>query len=73
MVFPLGIDDVEDDAALKPAHHGRAEERFLLFVALLDFFDQGSRQLVVGQCWRDRVPRLWCRCRIGPGLRRRTA
>src|SRR5690348_4747918 len=49
MVFPLGIHDIENDPALEPAHHGRAEERLFLLIAQPNFFDQRVAQLIVRQ------------------------
>ena len=36
MILPLGIDDVENDAALEPAHQVGGELFFFFFVALYD-------------------------------------
>ena len=49
VVFPLRIDDVEDDAALEPAHQIGAELFFLFLVALGDGGDSGVRKLVVAE------------------------
>jgi hypothetical protein len=40
VILPLRVDNIQNDAALEPAHHGRAEERFFFLIALTDFFHQ---------------------------------
>src|SRR5260370_15620275 len=49
VVFPLGIDDVENDAALEPAHQLGTELLFFFLVALGDGFDRGFGELVVAE------------------------
>ena len=47
VIFPLGIDDVENDAALEPAHQFLAELIFFFFVAFDDGFFRGVSELLV--------------------------
>src|SRR5580658_7802194 len=49
VVFPLGIDDIENDAALEPADEVRAKLLFFFFVARGDGFHRGFREFVVAQ------------------------
>src|SRR5438874_5345036 len=47
VILPLRIDDIQNDAALKPPHHGSSEKRFLFLVTNLDLFHQEIGQLVM--------------------------
>ena len=69
MVFPLAVDDIEQDVALEPAQGLRAEQGFLLLVALLDLFDQRVRQLIVIEAREVDARRLSGRIRTDSGLR----
>src|SRR5437016_11243028 len=49
VVFPLRINHIENNAALKPAHEVRAELFFFFLVALLDSLGRGVGKLVMAQ------------------------
>src|SRR5277367_2932334 len=49
MVFPLRVDDVENDAAFEPANEVGAELFFFFLVACGDSFDGGVGKFVVAQ------------------------
>src|SRR5579884_3086787 len=49
VIFPLAVDDVEDDVALEPAHRLGAELLFLFLVAPADQLEQARQQRVVAQ------------------------
>ena len=49
MVFPLRIDDIENDATFEPAHQVGAKLLFFFLVTLLDRFGRGVSKQVVRQ------------------------